>query len=398
MGSDTGSPMPDEGRGPWTGPPWAHRGHGSGSGSASGAGFRPPWWPEGEPFPPPDGEAWRWRRRRFARRIGLGLVVFFGLIFATSTLAVALLSGALGIGHHRGLAVAAGLLGLALLFGAIVVAARAVRRTAQPLSDVMEAADQVATGDYAVRVDEGGSREMRRLARSFNAMTERLRAGEEQRRNLLADVAHELRTPLTVIQGTTEGMLDGLYAADRVHLEPVLEETRVMSRLLDDLQTLSTAEAGALRLHREAVEASQLVADVEAAFRPQAEAKAVRLEAAAADGLPGLDVDPVRVGEVLSNLVSNALRATPPGGSITVRAEPSGDGRAVAFSVEDTGPGISPEALPNVFDRFVKSADSGGAGLGLAIARSLVEAHGGEISAASGPGTGTRMRFTLPAR
>src|SRR5206468_9743632 len=131
---------------------------------------------------------------------------------------------------------------------------------------------------------------------SFNAMTERLRTNEDQRRNLLADVAHELRTPLQVIQGNTEAMLDGLYPADRAHLEPVLEETKVMSRLLDDLQTLSTAEAGALRLHREPVAASAIVEEAVAAFASVASTAGVRLEQRVAPGLPTLDADPARIG------------------------------------------------------------------------------------------------------
>src|SRR5207302_3340570 len=159
------------------GPPWA----GHGRGPRHGAGFRPPWWPENEPFPPAGRAGWAARRGRFARRAGLVLALFFGLTFASSALAVALLSGALGLGRHRGLAVVAGVLGLGLLFAAFVAAGRAVRRMAVPLSDVMEAAERVADGDYDVRVEERGSRDLRGLARSFNAMTERLRASEEQR-------------------------------------------------------------------------------------------------------------------------------------------------------------------------------------------------------------------------
>jgi signal transduction histidine kinase len=361
-----------------------------------GAGFRPPWWPENEPFPPAGRPAWGGRRARFARRIAFGVGIFFALIFATSALAVALVSGALGLGHHRGFAILAGSIGLALLFAGAMVTAKAVRRTAVPLSEVMEAADRVAAGDHSVRVEERGSREMRRLARSFNAMTERVRASEQQRRDLLADVAHELRTPLSVIQGNVEGMLDGFYPPDRVHLEPLIDETRVMARLLDDLRTLSTVEAGVLRLRREIVDPSQLLEEAAATYRPQAEAKGVRLDVHAA-GMPlPVEADPVRIGEVLANLLSNALRATPAGGSILTSVEPLPEGSGVAFTVEDTGPGIPEEALPHVFDRFVKSADSGGAGLGLAIAKSLVEAHGGAIGALDRPGGGTAMRFTVP--
>src|SRR6266540_3557785 len=207
--------------------------------------FRPPWWPEGEPFPPAGPNAWRGMRGHFARRVGLVVAAFFALMFLANALAWALFPG-FGRPGHRGFAPLVGILGIGLLI-ALVAAGRAVRRFGRPVGEVMEAASRVAAGDYEGRVGEQGPREMRRLARSFNAMTKRLQANEEQRRNLLADVAHELRTPLSVIQGGAEGMLDGLYPIDRAHLEPLLEETRVMSRLLDDLQVLSTAEAGTLR-------------------------------------------------------------------------------------------------------------------------------------------------------
>jgi len=335
-------------------------------------------------------------RRRFLRRVGLFVAVFFGLVFAANAIAVALLSDRFGHGARRGIGPPMAILGLVLLVG-FVATGRAVRRMARPMGDLMEAADRVAAGDYAVRVDERGPGEMRRLARSFNAMTERLLASERQRRDLLADVAHELRTPLSVIQGNAEGILDGLYPPDHAHLEPVVEEIRVMSRLLDDLQTLSTAEAGALRLHREPADPADLAREAVAAFRSTAEAAGVRVELRVTAGLPELDVDPVRIGQVISNLLRNALQHTPRGGSVVVAADEA-EGGAVAFSVEDTGTGIAPDALPRVFDRFVKAADSGGAGLGLAIARSLVEAHGGEISASSRPGVGTTLRFVLPRR
>jgi signal transduction histidine kinase len=334
-------------------------------------------------------------RRSFFRRMAFGAVAFFVLTFAASGVAVGALTHAFGAQGHRGVVALAAFLTLALLVIGFV-AARSLRRLAAPVGDVMEAADRVAAGDYSTRVTQRGPREMRRLAASFNAMTERLGANEEQRRNLLADVAHELRTPLSVIQGTAEGMLDGLYPADRTHLEPLVDEAKVMSRLLDDLRLLSTAEAGALRLHRRTVEPAELVEEAAGAFRSPAEAAGVALEVDVEPGLPVLDADPVRIGEVLSNLVSNALRHTPAGGSVTVRAE-AGDAGEVAFEVRDSGSGIPPEVLPHAFDRFVKGAGSGGAGLGLSIAKSLVQAHGGRIWAESEPGKGTRVRFVIPA-
>src|SRR6266511_4237893 len=290
-----------------------------------GPGFRPPWWPENEPFPPRDKGAWPGMGRRFIRRIALGVGLFFGLMFAANALAIAVFGRAFGGGEHRGFGPAVAILVIGALI-AFVAARRAVRRVGRPVGDVMEAADRVAGGDYGARVEERGSLEMRRLARSFNAMAERLRANEEQRRNFIADVAHELRTPLSVIQGNAEGMLDGLYPADQEHLEPVLDETRVMARLLDDLQTLSTAEAGALPLHREPVDPAQLVEEAVTAWRSGAEAEGVTLEQRVASGLPSLDVDGVRIGQVLTNLLSNAVRHTPRGGRWSSRPNRPGTG------------------------------------------------------------------------
>jgi signal transduction histidine kinase len=271
---------------------------------------------------------------------------------------------------------------------------RWLRGTARPIAEVMEAADRVAEGDYDVRVEASGARDVRRLAHSFNQMSERLASNEARRRELLADVAHELRTPLSVIRGNVEGMLDGLYPADEAHLRPVLERTTLMARLLDDLQTLSTAEAGALRLHPEPTDPGGLVRDAVEAFRAEAEGAGVSLGARVEPGVPTLEVDPVRIAEVLANLISNALRATPRGGVVEVVVEPEAAG--TAFWVRDTGSGIPADQLPHVFERFVRSADSGGAGLGLAIARTLVQAHGGTISAVSEQGRGATMRFVLP--
>jgi two-component system OmpR family sensor kinase/two-component system sensor histidine kinase BaeS len=335
-------------------------------------------------------------RRRFVRRIGLGLAFFFLLVFGASALAVTLVTGAFGVERQRGQILVAGIIGLILLFLGAVAVVRSIRRMAAPLGDVMEAAERVSGGDYEVRVRERGPREMRRLARSFNEMASRLGDSERQRRDLLADVAHELRTPLSVIRGDLEAIVDGVYPADRGHLVPVLEEARVMARLLEDLRTISTAEAGALRLHRETTAPERLVEDAVAAFRGRAEAAGVRLETLVADGVPALDVDPVRIGQVLGNLVTNAIEHTPSGGSVGVAVRPDADGR-VAFEVRDTGSGIPPEDLPRIFDRFQRSPRSRGAGLGLAIARTLVEAHGGTIEAASEPGCGTTVRVVLPS-
>jgi signal transduction histidine kinase len=297
-----------------------------------------------------------------------------------------------GRGHHEGGAPWPWFI-LILVIGGLFWFGRTVRRTAAPIADVMTAADRVADGDYSVRVDTRANGEVGRLVESFNAMTTRLEVNETQRRNLFADVAHELRTPLSVIRGNAEGMLDEVYPRDDTHLETILNATVVMSRLLDDLRTLSLTDTGALRLHKERTDVAELLADIRSAFAPRA-AEAGIAFMLDAQPVPALDVDPVRVRQVIENLLDNALRHTPCGGSIRIEVRP--EGRAALFRVADTGKGISPEALPHIFDRFWKSADSGGSGLGLAIARGLVEAHGGQIRADSVPGQGTVVSFTLP--
>jgi signal transduction histidine kinase len=356
-------------------------------------GFRPPWWPEGEAFPPDSGDKWKAARGRFLRRIAFGIGLFLIFVFA-----VGWLGAVFGGGFHRGgqggrFFPGFWLIPLLLLVGFLVFG-RAVRRTAGPIGEVMDAAARVAEGDYSARATVQGPPDVRDLARAFNRMAERLETNEEQRRNLLADVAHELRTPLSVIRGRVEGMADGLYEAGGDDLALIGAETTVMARLLDDLQLLSNAEAGALRLHRERLEPGELVETAEAAHRAEAAERGVRLLAEQPPNLPELDVDRVRIGEVLANLVSNALRHTPSGGTVTIAADRDEGG--VAFRVTDTGEGIAPDELAHVFDRFARSPESRGSGLGLAIAKSLVQAHGGTISAESEPGRGTTIRFVLP--
>jgi two-component system OmpR family sensor kinase/two-component system sensor histidine kinase BaeS len=287
-------------------------------------------------------------------------------------------------------------IGIVVIVLVVLLVARAGRRFASPVADVMEAADRVAAGNYETRVEERGPREVQRLGRAFNAMTERLGSNEARRRQLLADVAHELRTPLSVIQANLEALIDGLYPTDEEHLRSVLEETKTMSRLLNDLQTLSTAEAGALTLHRELTAPGELINAAIRSFAAQANDAGVELVAYVAPDLPAIDVDRIRIGEVLGNLLSNALRHTPAGGTVTLSADAGvvEDG-GLELIVSDTGSGIPCERVAHVFDRFSRAPDSPGAGLGLAIAKSLVEAHGGRIRAESGAG-GTTITFVLP--
>jgi two-component system OmpR family sensor kinase/two-component system sensor histidine kinase BaeS len=286
---------------------------------------------------------------------------------------------------------------LLLVVGGLLLVGRAVRRAAIPIGDLLDAADRVAEGDYSTRAAEHGPREVRALARAFNSMAERLQTTDEQRRNLLADVTHELRTPLSVIQGNLEGLIDGVYPADEARLRAILDETQVLSHLIDDLRTLALVESGALNLQKEPTDLAALAGETTAAFRAQADAAGVTLHAEVAPDVPVLNVDPVRMREVLANLIANALRYTPRHGKVAVRCSVERDrSTRVLVSVSDTGEGISPDDLPHIFDRFYKSPDSRGTGLGLAIAKNLVVAHGGLITASSEAGQGTTIRFTLP--
>lgn len=282
---------------------------------------------------------------------------------------------------------------VAIVF-ALVLGGRGVWRLTVPIRDLLEAAGRIEAGDYSARVVERGPREVRAFVRAFNAMSARLQTTDEQRRRLLADVTHELRTPLTVIQGNLEALLDGVYPADSAHLTPILDETHVLSRLIDDLRTLSLAESGNLQLHREPTDIGILMGEAVAAFRTAAGTAGLDLRLTLPDDLPLLNVDPVRIREVLTNLIANALRHTPRGGVIHLNVD--WHEQHLAISVSDTGSGISSEALPHIFDRFYKSDSSNGSGLGLAIAKSLVTAHGGDIVAHSAPGRETVIRFTLP--
>lgn len=324
--------------------------------------------------------------RRFRRGV-LGVFLLVVLLVA----ALASIVASLASGTHPKPFITIAIAALVLV--GLIVTARWLWRSARSIGSLMDAADRVAGGDYATRVGDVPGRLYQRLAGAFDEMTTRLQTNEERRRELLADVAHELRTPLQAIRGETEGMLDGLYRADAEHLRPVIERTDVMARLLDDLRTLSMAEAGVLELHWETVDPRAAVADSVAAIRTSSDG--VAIEVVDEDAPSTIEADPVRLAEVLGNLLANAARYTPAGGRVTVTV--SHDGTAGArFVVDDTGPGIPADQRPYVFDRFVRSADRGGTGLGLAIAKRLVEAHGGTIQAGAAPGGGTRMKFDIP--
>jgi signal transduction histidine kinase len=329
-------------------------------------------------------------RGRFMGRIGC-FFVFMAVIFFSIVVLLGWLIGS-AIGAAAGVAptILIGLLAL-LILGMI---GRAIRRAAAPVGDLIEASGRVESGDFSTRVPERGPREVRTLARAFNAMNARLEEVEQQRRSALADVSHELRTPLTVIQGNLEALLDGVYPADAEHLQPILEETRVLERLIDDLRTLTLVEAGSLVLHREPTDLGVLLNEVVAAYRSQAEQAGIALIVNVADEVPALEIDPARIREVVSNLLTNALRHTPRDGKVELSARLAGD--QVEVTVHDTGSGIPPDRIEKIFDRFYRAPDSPGTGLGLPIAKSLVEAHGGVMNATSAVEGGTTIRVVLP--
>jgi signal transduction histidine kinase len=351
-------------------------------------------------WPPGQRDKRRFLIGRFIFILGLPAVLFMCALLIIGSLAFGPLQEAV----PRTLALALILCGVPFGFLILIILSGrwVFRRYGAPMVEVMGAAEAVAEGDLSVRVSEEAPGEMGRLAHSFNRMTAELERAESQRRNLTADVAHELRTPLHIIQGNLEGVLDGVYQPTPEHIQATLEETRTLGRLVDDLQTLSLAEAGQLPLHRLRLPALDLLQDTLTSFAGQAAEAGVALEVRPGAPLEQLEVevDPDRMGQVLNNLVANALRYTPEGGKIELSAERTEGG--VRLGVQDNGAGIPADDLPYVFDRFWRGdrararAAGAGSGLGLAIARQLVQAQGGRISVESRVGVGTRFSIDLP--
>jgi signal transduction histidine kinase len=350
-------------------------------------GRRPPWWPEGEPFPP-----YRWRRSgppSFLRWVGC--------LFLGALVVAAVMGGFAGAAFGRqGSHPFFPFFLFPILFVVLIVvfAARGMRRVTGPMNDLIDAARRIESGDYSARVPESGSRDIRSVARAFNSMSERLKAIDEQRRNFMADVTHELRTPLSVIRGQAEAIADGVYPGDAAHLAPILDATETLDRLVEDLRTLVLTDAGNLVLKKEPTDLGTLVQETVDSFGSQAETAGVSLIANIGDDLPTVDVDPARIRSVIGNLLSNAIRHTPPGGSVRITVNTTST--EIHISVRDSGEGIPPDLLPHVFERFVKGANSTGSGLGLAIAHDIIAAHGGGLEIDSTPETGTAVHVRLP--
>ena len=355
---------------------------------------RPSRWSSSGPLTPPSDQfVANYRRRQwFFRRLAFGALALLLIAISSMSATAWLIAGRSGP-----VRVAGPLVALVLMFGVVavmVVAFRGMRRFASPLHAVMDAADRVAEGDYSVRVPQHGPPPMHALAHSFNTMTERLQNADRLRRNVMADVAHELRTPLSVLQGRLEGLIDGVYPRDDQQLGELLEETQVLSRLVEDLRTLALSDAGVLPLQREATDLVELVRDVMRAMTPEADKKSISLKANASEAPAVVDIDRVRIREVLTNIISNALRHSASGSSVTVSVSQTKENSAIA--VRDAGEGMSPEEVARIFERFYKGSASRGSGLGLAIAKSIITAHGGVIRASSELAKGTTIDFTLP--
>src|SRR5215213_6818896 len=318
---------------------------------------RPPWWPENEEWPP---KRWRYARNQpFFRRMGCLFMLLMFLAF-TGFLAVLRFVLAPFIEIHGAPPLSSadfifpfGLAGFVILLATLFWGGRTLRRMSRPLDDLLDASKKVAEGDYSVRVEERGHPEVHALMKGFNSMAEHLQVNDQQRRNMLADVSHELRTPITVIPGNVEGILDGLYQADEARLKSVLEETQILSRLVDDLRTMALAESGSLQLRREPTELAPFIQEVISGFASQAVEKEIQVELSLAD-VDSVNIDALRIREVLSNIISNALRYTPRGGEIKVGLTESGTGaeRNVTIFVQDSGSGIETGELSHVFDRF----------------------------------------------
>lgn len=285
----------------------------------------------------------------------------------------------------------------AALVALLAVAGTALlsRRVLRPIDTLTAASRQLGEGDLRLRVPVVGKDELAQLARSFNRMADSLQRGEERQRRLVADVAHELRTPLANLRGYLEALKDGVVPPTPELLASLHEEALFQQRIVDDLQDLALAEAGALTYHRAPTDLADLLETCRVAQQSAADAAQVTLRVEIEDSAM-VRVDADRLRQVIGNLVSNALRATPPGGTITLRAAGS------TIVVRDTGEGIAAENLANIFDRFwradtARGRTTGGSGLGLAIARQIITDHDGQITADSEPGVGSAFTITLPA-
>jgi len=281
---------------------------------------------------------------------------------------------------------------------AILLALLLSFRLLRPVGQLTRAASRMAGGDLSQRVEAKGKDELATLGISFNRMAESLQQAEQNRQAMTADIAHELRTPIAVQRAHLEALQDGVYPLTAENLQPVLDQTELLIRLVDDLRTLALADAGELRLEKRRVDLGELARSVVERFKPEADGKGIALRYTGPREAIEKEVDPRRIEQILNNLFSNALRHTPAGGRVEMTLESKVE--RTAIRVADSGSGIPPEALGHIFERFYRadrsrSREEGGSGLGLAIARQLALAHGGDLRAKNRPEGGAEFTLEL---
>jgi len=339
------------------------------------------------------------KRRRIARRFFPFAVFFFGVILlfigGTAAFLYVIFSEYTGIKNWWLLFCGTP---IAVVIVAFVIIFTLFQRFGKPLGQIFNAIDSIAEGDLSVRVPESNSDMFSELNKRFNNMVSELERADQQRRNLTTDIAHELRTPLHIIQGNLEGVIDGVYQATPEHINNTLDETKLLARLVDDLQTLSLAETGQLPLHAARFLLADLINDLASSFSSSTSANGIDLKTSLSDPAQEITADYDRLNQVFSNLISNAIRHTPEGGTISLETESATNG--VRIVVKDNGAGIPREDIPFIFDRFWRGDKSRTerthSGLGLAIAKQLIHAHGGTISVESEVGKGTTFLIELP--
>ena len=298
-----------------------------------------------------------------------------------------------------------------LFFGALIGAVIALmlgvilsRTLTRPIRELTRATHAVSEGDLSQQVSVRSNDELGKLAQAFNRMSSELSRSVNARKQMTADVAHELRTPLSLILGHAEAVHDGVLPPTPENFEIIREEATRLEHLVNDLRVLSLADAGELSINLQLVEPQRLLQDVVSTYQYQAQRKNVTLELELDAPLPTIEVDPGRMTQVLTNILDNALRHTPEGGKIVLSAREVG--HQIELAIQDSGPGLRPQELQRIFDRFYRTDTSrqrdgsvpGGSGLGLAIAKSIVQAHGGQLSAESEAGKGLKVIITLPRK
>ncbi len=288
---------------------------------------------------------------------------------------------------------------VAIVSIAIVLGIFLARSLTRPLQQLTEATRMVAAGDLDVAVDVNSQDELGELAQSFNTMNQKLAEARDLRRQMTADIAHELRTPVSVILGYADGLKDNVIPPTEETFELIQEQAEQLEHLIEDLRTLTRAEAGELTLDLAQTDPVPLVKRLISAYEPQAARQAITLTYAVVEPVPKILVDADRLRQILSNLLSNALQYTPAEGSISMRV--ASMDQEVVFTITDSGPGIPAEDLDRIFERFYRrdpsrSRDTGGSGLGLSIVKSLVERQGGRITVESEPGKGATFRVVFP--